>query len=66
MGIRVCFVFFLIYLTDKLRKKLGDGGFSIYVRSAKDYALLEKVYCRFHIAQHIKDQELLKLFIKFF
>lgn len=44
----------------------GDGGFSIYVRPAKDYVLLEKVYCRFHIAQHIKDQELLKLFIKFF
>ena len=44
----------------------GDGGFSIYVRPTKDYALLEKVYCRFHIAQHIKDQELLKLFIKFF
>lgn len=31
-----------------------------------DYVLLEKVYCRFHIAQHIKDLELLKLFIKFF
>ena len=44
----------------------GDGGFSIYVRPAKDYVLLEKVYCRFHIAQHIKDLELLKLFIKFF
>jgi hypothetical protein len=26
----------------------------------------EKVYCRFHIAQHIKDIELMKLFIKFF
>lgn len=44
----------------------GDGGFSIYVRPAKDYALLEKVYYRFHIAQHIKDQELMKLFVKFF
>lgn len=44
----------------------GDGGFSIYVRPAKDYAWLEKVYCRFHIAQHIKDKKLLKLFIKFF
>ena len=33
----------------------GDGGFSIYVRPAKDYLLLEKVYCRFHIAQHSKD-----------
>lgn len=44
----------------------GDGGFSIYVRSAKDYALGEKVYCRFHIAQHSKDLELMQLFIKFF
>lgn len=44
----------------------GDGGFSIYVRIAKDYVLLEKVYCRFHIAQHVKDLELMKLFIKFF
>ena len=44
----------------------GDGGFSIYVRPAKDYKLLEKVYCRFHIAQHIKDLQLMKLFIKFF
>jgi len=44
----------------------GDGGFSIYVRAAKDYILLEKVYCRFHIAQHVKDLELMKLFIKFF
>lgn len=44
----------------------GDGGFSIYVRAAKDYVLLEKVYCRFHIAQHVKDLELMKLFIKFF
>jgi len=44
----------------------GDGGFSIYVRPALDYVLLEKVYCRFHIAQHIKDIELLKLFIKYF
>jgi len=44
----------------------GDGGFSIYVRAAKDYALSEKVYCRFHIAQHVKDLELMKLFIKYF
>lgn len=44
----------------------GDGGFSIYVRPAKDYLLGEKVYCRFHIAQHSKDLELMKLFIKFF
>jgi len=44
----------------------GDGGFSIYVRAAKDYVLLEKVYCRFHITQHVKDLELMKLFIKFF
>ena len=44
----------------------GDGGFSIYIRPAKDYTLGEKVYCRFHIAQHSKDLELMKLFIKFF
>jgi hypothetical protein len=44
----------------------GDGGFSIYTRPAKDYLLLEKVDCRFHIAQHSKDIELMKLFIKFF
>ena len=44
----------------------GDGGFSIYVRPAKDYVLAEKVYCRFHIAQHSKDIELMKLFINFF
>lgn len=44
----------------------GDGGFSIYVRPAKDYKLGEKIYCRFHIAQHVKDLELMKLFIKFF
>lgn len=44
----------------------GDGGFSIYVKPAKDYILGEKVYCRFHIAQHSKDLELMKLFIKFF
>lgn len=44
----------------------GDGGFSIYIRSAKDYILGEKVYCRFHIAQHSKDLKLMELFIKFF
>ena len=44
----------------------GDGGFSIYVRPANDYVLLEKVYCRFHIAQHSKDLDLIKLFIRFF
>lgn len=44
----------------------GDGGFSIYVRPAKDYLLGEKVYCRFHIAQHSKDQDLMELFIPFF
>lgn len=44
----------------------GDGGFSIYVRSAEDYALGQKVYCRFHIAQHSKDLELMHLFIQFF
>jgi hypothetical protein len=44
----------------------GDGGFSIYIRPAKDYVISEKVSCRFHIAQHIRDLELMKLFIKFF
>lgn len=44
----------------------GDGGFSIYVRPAKDYVLKEKVYCRFHIAQHSKDQDLMQLFVQFF
>ena len=44
----------------------GDGRFSIYVRSAKDYTLGEKVYCRFYITQHSMDQELMYLFIKFF
>ncbi|MGH2335290.1 LAGLIDADG family homing endonuclease, partial [Enterococcus faecalis] len=44
----------------------GDGGFAIYVRSAKDYVLLKKVYCRFHIAQHVEDLKLMELFIKFF
>lgn len=47
----------------------GDGGFSIYVRRAKDYVLVagaEKVDSRFHIAQHSKDIELMKLFIQFF
>lgn len=33
----------------------GDGGFAIYVKPAKDYTLAEKVYVRFHIAQHSKD-----------
>jgi len=62
----------VIYLPDTLNPQwvsgfvAGDGGFSIYVRTAKDYVLLEKVYCRFHIAQHVKDLELMKLFIKFF
>ena len=44
----------------------GDGGFSIYVRSVNDYALKEKVYCRFHIAQHSKDLELMQMFVQFF
>jgi hypothetical protein len=30
----------------------GDGGFSVYVKPAKDYALAEKAYYRFHITQH--------------
>nr|YP_009868579.1 LAGLIDADG endonuclease [Ophiocordycipitaceae sp.]QKG63774.1 LAGLIDADG endonuclease [Ophiocordycipitaceae sp.] len=44
----------------------GDGGFSLYVRPAKDYVLLEKVYCRFHIAQLLDDFKLMELFLKFF
>ena len=44
----------------------GDGGFSIYIRPARDYVLGEKVYCRFHIAQHSKDLELMQLLVKFF
>lgn len=45
----------------------GDGGFSIYIRQAKGgHTLRENVCCRFHIAQHVKDLELMKLFIKFF
>lgn len=44
----------------------GDGGFSIYIRQAKGYTLTENVFCIFHIAQHVKDLELMKLFIKFF
>ena len=44
----------------------GDGGFSIYVRPAKDYVLGEKVYLQFRITQHSKDLELMQLFIKFF
>ncbi len=44
----------------------GDGGFSIYVRPANDYALKEKVFCRFYITQHTKDLELMQLFIQFF
>ena len=44
----------------------GDGGFSIYVRPAVDYVLKEKVYCRFHIAQHTKDLDLMNLLKKFF
>ena len=44
----------------------GDGGFSIYVRPAKDYIISEKVYCRFHVAQHSKDIKLVKLLIKYF
>lgn len=44
----------------------GDGGFSIYVRSAKDYIISEKVDYRFHVAQHSKDIELIKLLIKYF
>jgi hypothetical protein len=44
----------------------GDGGFSIYVRPISKSSSSEKVNCRFHVAQHIKDIELMKLFIDFF
>lgn len=44
----------------------GDGGFSVYVKRAKDYSIGEKVYLNFHITQHSKDLGLIKLFIKFF
>jgi len=44
----------------------GDGGFSIYIRPAKINSLSQIVSCRFHIAQHSKDLELMILFTKFF
>lgn len=44
----------------------GDGGFSIYIRPAKMNSLSQVVSCRFHVAQHSNDLELMKLFIKFF
>jgi hypothetical protein len=57
----------------------GDGGFSINIRSstpakalqgvkkARDsYKLKKQVTCIFHVAQHNRDIELLKLFSKFF
>lgn len=44
----------------------GDGGFSIYIRPAKINSLSQIVSCRFHIAQHSKDLELMWLFTKFF
>lgn len=76
----------IINLPEKLNSQWvsgfvgGDGGFSIYVRSANDYALNpstqgqdpgsgprgEKVYCRFHITQHSKDLKLMQMFVQFF
>jgi hypothetical protein len=44
----------------------GDGGFSIIIRPSKSYILKQQVSCRFHIAQHIRDIELINLFNKFF
>lgn len=44
----------------------GDGGFSINIRPSNSYILKQQVYCRFHIAQHIKEIKLMNLFIKFF
>ena len=44
----------------------GGGGFSIIVRPSKSYILKQQVSCRFHIAQHIRDIEFMKLFSNFF
>ena len=44
----------------------GDGGFSIIIRPSNSYILKQQVSCRFHIAQHIRDIELMNLFTKFF
>lgn len=44
----------------------GDGGFSIIIRPSISYILKQQVSCRFHIAQHIRDIELMNLFSKFF
>jgi LAGLIDADG endonuclease len=44
----------------------GDGGFSIIIRPSISYIFKEQVSCRFHIAQHIRDIELMNLFSKFF
>lgn len=43
----------------------GDGGFSINIRPSPT-ALGKQVGCRFHIAQHSRDIELMRLFITFF
>lgn len=44
----------------------GDGGFSIIIRPSKSNILKQQISCRFHIAQHIRDMELMNLFTKFF
>jgi len=44
----------------------GDGGFSIYVNKSVDHVLGEKVYHAFHITQHSKDLDLMRLFVEFF
>lgn len=44
----------------------GDGGFSIYVNKSVDHILDKKVYYAFHITQHSKDLQLMRLFVKFF
>nr|YP_009690280.1 LAGLIDADG homing endonuclease [Fomitiporia mediterranea]QEG57060.1 LAGLIDADG homing endonuclease [Fomitiporia mediterranea] len=44
----------------------GDGGFSIIVRPSNSYILKQQVSCRFHIAQHIREIELMKLFSNYF
>lgn len=44
----------------------GVGGFSINIRPSNSYKLKQQVCCRFHITQHNRDIELMKLFTKFF
>jgi hypothetical protein len=43
----------------------GDGGFSVYVTDFKNNSRKRLSY-RFYVTQHIKDLDLMKLFITFF